>query len=238
MPIIMLESPEAQNLMERDYRLRHLMQAVGDLECRKPELAFHSLAHSIIEQMLSMKVGRAIEERLLDLCEDELIPDRVARLAPESIKACGMSMRKAQYLHSLAEYALTYDLESCQMQQWAGSCRSCQVSVNGSATCFCSSTWEGQTYCQLKMVIIGCKPGGTVSLLRFIQNTLSNSIKTKEHAGGWIKKYCNGASIPRGREELPAHGARTDRRWCPGSRLSRSPWRVVCPQRRIYRHSA
>lgn len=112
MPIIMLESPEAQNLMERDYRLRHLMQAVGDLECRKPESAFHSLAHFIIEQMLSMKVGRAIEERLLDLCEDELIPDRVARLAPESIKACGMSMRKAQYLHSLAEYALTYDLES------------------------------------------------------------------------------------------------------------------------------
>lgn len=40
----------------------------------------------------------------------------------------------------------------------------------------------------LILVIIGCKLGGTVSLLRFIQNTLSNSIKTKEHAGGWIKK--------------------------------------------------
>jgi len=32
MPIIMLESPEAQNLMERDYRLRHLMQAGGGAE--------------------------------------------------------------------------------------------------------------------------------------------------------------------------------------------------------------
>ena len=57
----------------------------------------------------------------------------------------------------------------------------------------------------LILVIIGCKLGGTVSLLRFIQNTLSNSIKTKEHAGGWIKKYCNGAveGIESRRSDIP-----------------------------------
>lgn len=112
MPSITLNSEEVLYLSERDWRLRHLMREIGDLDYRKAETGFHSLVHSIIEQMLSMKAGRTIEDRLLDLCEYELTTDRVAHLAPESIKACGMSMRKVQYLHSLAEYALTYDSES------------------------------------------------------------------------------------------------------------------------------
>lgn len=112
MPLITLNSEEVLYLSKRDWRLRHLMERIGDLEYSPSDTAFQSLAHSIIEQMLSMKAGRAIEERLLDLCEDELTPHRVASLAIESIKTCGMSMRKARYLHSLAEYALTHDLES------------------------------------------------------------------------------------------------------------------------------
>lgn len=112
MPTIKLDSPEVKHLAERDFRLRHLMQRIGDLEYEPPETAFHSLAHSIIEQMLSMKAGRAIETRLVTCCDGVFVPERVQALAVEEIKACGMSLRKAQSLHNLAEYALGNDLEA------------------------------------------------------------------------------------------------------------------------------
>ena len=112
MPVISLTSTEVTFLAERDYRLRHLMQQIGDLEYSRPELAFHSLAHSIIEQMLSMKAGRAIESRLRELCDGDYTPRRIANIPAENIKSCGMSLRKAQSLKMLAEYALANDLEA------------------------------------------------------------------------------------------------------------------------------
>ncbi len=112
MPVISLTSKEVTFLAERDYRLYHLMKYIGDLEYSRPESAFHSLAHSIIEQMLSMKAGRAIESRLQELCDGDYTPERIADITAENIKSCGMSFRKAQSLKTLAEYALANDLEA------------------------------------------------------------------------------------------------------------------------------
>ncbi|WP_261429090.1 DNA-3-methyladenine glycosylase family protein [Xiamenia xianingshaonis] len=112
MPTIPLNSPEVQYLAERDYRLRHLMQHIGALEYSRPESAFHSLAHSIIEQMLSMKAGRAIESRLRGLCDGDYTPEQIVKISAKEIKSCGMSLRKAQNLKTLAEHALNNDLEA------------------------------------------------------------------------------------------------------------------------------
>lgn len=112
MSLISLDSKEVQYLAERDYRLRHLMLRIGNLEYNRSETAFRNLAHSIIEQMLSMKVGQVIEDRLADLCDGELSPEKVRALDVVEIKACGMSLRKAQSLQSLAVYALSNDLEA------------------------------------------------------------------------------------------------------------------------------
>lgn len=112
MPIIDLSSKEVAYLAERDFRLRHLMKHIGNLEYSRPESAFHSLAHSIIEQMLSMRVGQLIESRLRDLCGGEYTPERIVSTPVEDIKACGVSFRKAQSLQKLAEYALSNNLEA------------------------------------------------------------------------------------------------------------------------------
>ena len=98
MPIISLNSKEVTFLAERDYRLCHLMQHIGDLEHSRPDSAFHSLAHSIIEQTLSMKAGRAIESRLRELCDGDYTPRRIADSPAGDIKSYGMSLRKAQSL--------------------------------------------------------------------------------------------------------------------------------------------
>lgn len=68
MPTLTTNTPQVAYLMERDWRLRHLIEAVGDLSYEVSGSAFEHVAHSVIEQMLSMKVGRTIEGRLRELC--------------------------------------------------------------------------------------------------------------------------------------------------------------------------
>ncbi|MBM6774593.1 DNA-3-methyladenine glycosylase 2 family protein [Olsenella profusa] len=87
------------------------MGRIGPLEHGVPASAFHSLAHSIIEQMLSIRAAATIERRVCSLCDDDFRPETVAALGEGDLRACGMSGRKARSLVGLAAYACEHDLE-------------------------------------------------------------------------------------------------------------------------------
>lgn len=102
MPTLTTNTPEVAYLMERDWRLRHLIEAVGNLSYEVSGSAFEHVAHSVIEQMLSMKVGRTIEGRLRELCGGEITGEAVLSLSLEEIRSCGVAARKAATLQELA----------------------------------------------------------------------------------------------------------------------------------------
>lgn len=110
--IITLDLPSVVYLQKRDWRLSQLFQAVGPLVSHKHDTAFQALAHSIIEQMLSMKAGRVIEDRLSAICSGNICPSTILALSIDEIRSCGMSKRKASNLRNLAEFARQYDLET------------------------------------------------------------------------------------------------------------------------------
>ncbi len=107
MATITPESPEAAFLAERDFRLGRLIAHIGTYAYEVPErsadVAFERLAHSVIEQMLSMKVGRTIEGRLAELCGGQVSRDAVQQLSVDEIRGCGISWRKAKTLQGLTE---------------------------------------------------------------------------------------------------------------------------------------
>lgn len=103
MPTLTTNTPEVAYLMERDWRLRHLIEAVGDLSYEVSGSAFEHVAHSVIEQMLSMKTGRRIEGRLRELCCGEITGEAVLSLSVEEIRSCGVAAKKAITLHELAQ---------------------------------------------------------------------------------------------------------------------------------------
>lgn len=102
MPVLTTDSPEVAYLMDRDWRLRQLIKTVGNLEYEVTGTPYSHVAHSIIEQMLSMKVGQVIEARLSEACGGCICQDSILSLPIEDIKACGISARKAQTLIDLA----------------------------------------------------------------------------------------------------------------------------------------
>ena len=102
MPTLTTNTPEVAYLMERDWRLRHLIEAVGDLSYEVSGSAYEHVAHSVIEQMLSMRAGRTIEGRLRGLCGGEITGEAVLSLSLEEIRSCGVAAHKAATLQELA----------------------------------------------------------------------------------------------------------------------------------------
>jgi len=62
---------------------------------------FQTLARAIVGQQISVKAADSIWARFAALAET-VAPERIARLDPEALAACGLSRRKVEYLVDLA----------------------------------------------------------------------------------------------------------------------------------------
>lgn len=94
----------ANELRRRDPRLGSWIQRIGEVELRRHRHHFGALCRSIISQQLGAQAARAIHRRFVDLFFPMIKPDpaRLLQMEPASLRACGLSERKAQYLRSLA----------------------------------------------------------------------------------------------------------------------------------------
>ncbi|KAJ8770737.1 hypothetical protein K2173_021384 [Erythroxylum novogranatense] len=78
------------------------------LDTQKPttfDRPFLSLARSILYQQLTSKAAKSIYTRFLELCggESEVNPDIVLSLSAQQLREIWVSVRKAGYLHDLAD---------------------------------------------------------------------------------------------------------------------------------------
>jgi len=65
---------------------------------------YHALVRAIINQQLSVKAGRTIEQRLLRLHGGRYFKaDSVLKLKQESLRECGISYNKIRYIRTLAQ---------------------------------------------------------------------------------------------------------------------------------------
>lgn len=65
--------------------------------------AFATLARSIVGQQISVKAADAVWARLLAACPD-MAPQPVLRRRATTLRACGLSERKVEYLRDLAQH--------------------------------------------------------------------------------------------------------------------------------------
>jgi DNA-3-methyladenine glycosylase II len=114
---------------ERAVRADPVMSAmVGRLRGLKPPrtaTVFEALADSILEQQISLAAAHSIEKRVTRTFGDTLewegreyyafpTPGRLADASPEELRACGLSLKKAEYILGIARQIRdgTLDLET------------------------------------------------------------------------------------------------------------------------------
>lgn len=105
-------TPSVQYLCKKDKRLAKVISMVGPITY-KPHYQepYSFVIHEIIEQMLSIKAGNKIYERLKDLCHGEITPKNVIMLTENQIRSTGTSSAKAKYILGITESVISGELD-------------------------------------------------------------------------------------------------------------------------------
>ena len=99
-----LDSPEVQYLCGKDKRLAKLISMVGEISYRlHDENSYAFMVHEVIEQMLSIKAGQRIYERLETLCGGEVTPQSIDALTDEELRSTGTSAPKVDYIRCVTK---------------------------------------------------------------------------------------------------------------------------------------
>jgi len=105
-----------QLLAGRDPVLGKLIAAYPGLHLTRRGDPFTTLARAIVGQQISVKAAQSIWERVLAACGATapgatLDPARVARKRVATLRACGLSERKAEYIRDLARHFVSTRLD-------------------------------------------------------------------------------------------------------------------------------
>src|SRR5690606_35600209 len=88
-------------LASRDPTLARLMRDCGEGHLVRRDDPFQALARSIVGQQISVAAAQAVWGRFAARARS-VDPDRVSRMRVATLRACGLSARKAEYLKDLA----------------------------------------------------------------------------------------------------------------------------------------
>lgn len=111
MIVLNKEHPAVQYLCEKDKRLAKVISMVGEISYSPHEDEYAFLIHEIIEQMLSVKAGAKIYDRLQDLCGGCVTAEAVSQLSDEEIKSIGTSNSKVTYIRNVTDAYLSGELD-------------------------------------------------------------------------------------------------------------------------------
>lgn len=110
-----MESPEIKYLCKKDKRLAKVISMVGDISYSTDKDPYSFLIHEIIEQMLSIKAGKRIYNRLENLCNGHLTPESISGLTDDEIRSTGTSTAKVTYIRNVTNAVLSESLKFEEM---------------------------------------------------------------------------------------------------------------------------
>jgi len=97
----------ARQLAERDPVLARLVESVGPPRLRRAlDSHFGALVRSVVYQQLAGKAAATIHGRLVAALDGDVSPEAVLALAPEQLRAAGLSGNKAASITDLATKVL------------------------------------------------------------------------------------------------------------------------------------
>ena len=100
-------------------RVPEFRSAVAKIELTPFEYGgdlFHELAHSIVSQQLAVRAAEAVFSRVKAL-PGGLTPETLLAADAETLRACGLSARKVEYLRGIARAALAGELDEARFEK-------------------------------------------------------------------------------------------------------------------------
>ncbi len=109
MPVFNYGQTELDHLKRKDKKLARIIEQIGPIErAVNPDL-FSALIHSIVAQQIATKAATTVWNRLLERC-GEITPQCLYAMDAAEIQQCGLSMRKARYIHGASRAVALQEL--------------------------------------------------------------------------------------------------------------------------------
>jgi DNA-3-methyladenine glycosylase II len=113
--------------VENDPAMHQIAQQLYGLKNPTTPTVFESLVDSIVEQQISIKVAHTIEQRITKKFGEPLTiedsafyayptPQNIAKASIDDVRQCGLSQRKAEYIHGAAKLIADGKLDLEQMK--------------------------------------------------------------------------------------------------------------------------
>ena len=110
------ESQSIQYLCQKDKRLAKVIKMVGNISYSIHPDGYEFLVHEIIEQMMSIKAGKKIFDRLVLLCDGKVCPENVNILSDEQIRSTGTSNAKVAYIRNITDAFISEEISDELLQ--------------------------------------------------------------------------------------------------------------------------
>src|SRR5215470_6101998 len=105
-----------RHLRRKDPIMRAVIQKAGPFTMRLHRNRFRALVFSILGQQISGKAAASIRTRLVEyLKPEEISPETIGRLTPETLRSLGISNQKASYLLDLAQRVRSGEVQLSRM---------------------------------------------------------------------------------------------------------------------------
>ena len=110
MPVFSYGQTELSHLKRKDKKMARIIEQIGPIErAVNPDL-FSALIHSIVAQQIATKAAATVWNRLLERC-GEITPQCLYAMDVAEIQRCGLSMRKARYIHGASRSVALQELK-------------------------------------------------------------------------------------------------------------------------------
>lgn len=111
MEIFQYGKKEIDYLSKKDEKLREAIKNIGHIERSVNPQIFPALIESVIAQQISTKAANTVIKRIYDILEGVITAEKIKEVGIDTIKSCGMSMKKASYIMGIAESSLSGEID-------------------------------------------------------------------------------------------------------------------------------
>lgn len=103
---------EAEKFLKKDKYIGPLIKKYGPITSKKKPKSkyFESLVRAIVGQQLSIKAAATIYGRLEEKA-GVVTPERILKLRKKTLRGCGLSNAKSEYIKDLAKHVISGELE-------------------------------------------------------------------------------------------------------------------------------
>jgi len=116
--------------IRNDSTMAELSDKLHGLKNPLTPTVFQALFDSIVEQQISLTVAHVLQRRVIKTFGDALVldgktyyafptPERLALASVESLRACGLSRGKAQYITGIAAGIVAHTIDLERLRQWS-----------------------------------------------------------------------------------------------------------------------